>query len=81
MFSPLIIKGKAISLPIIQGGMGVGVSLYPLASAVAREGGLGIVSSAALDRLVSKRTGKNTIHTKLHMKRFAALKKAAVLRA
>ncbi|HBR22108.1 MAG TPA: hypothetical protein DD713_06005, partial [Nitrospiraceae bacterium] len=58
MFSPLIIKGKAISLPIIQGGMGVGVSLYPLASAVAREGGLGIVSSAALDRLVSKRTGK-----------------------
>lgn len=58
MLSPLIIKGKAISLPIIQGGMGVGVSLYPLASAVAREGGLGIVSSAALDRLVSKRTGK-----------------------
>ncbi|MFH1014643.1 MAG: nitronate monooxygenase, partial [Nitrospirota bacterium] len=47
MLSPLIIKGKAISLPIIQGGMGVGVSLYPLASAVAREGGLGIVSSAA----------------------------------
>ena len=38
--------------------MGVGVSLYPLASAVAKEGGLGIVSSAALDRLVSKRTGK-----------------------
>ncbi len=38
--------------------MGVGVSLSPLASAVAREGGLGIVSSACLDRLVSKRTGK-----------------------
>jgi nitronate monooxygenase len=54
----LIIKGKKIRLPIIQGGMGVGVSLYPLASAVAKEGGLGIVSSACLDRLVSKRTGK-----------------------
>lgn len=54
----LIIKGKRISMPIIQGGMGVGVSLHPLASAVAREGGLGIVSSACLDRLVSKRTGK-----------------------
>ncbi len=39
--------------------MGVGVSLHPLAGAVAREGGIGIVSSAALDRLVSKRTGKN----------------------
>ncbi len=38
--------------------MGVGVSLYPLASAVAKEGGLGIVSSACLDRLVSMRTGR-----------------------
>jgi nitronate monooxygenase len=38
--------------------MGVGVSLSPLASAVAREGGAGIISSACLDRLVSKRSGK-----------------------
>jgi nitronate monooxygenase len=55
---PLTIKGKTLRLPIIQGGMGVGVSLYPLASAVAQEGGAGIVSSACLDRLVTKRTGK-----------------------
>jgi nitronate monooxygenase len=54
----LTIKGKTIPVPIIQGGMGVGVSLNPLASAVALEGGVGIVSSACLDRLVSKRTGK-----------------------
>ena len=54
----LIIKGKTIKVPIIQGGMGVGVSLSPLASAVAEEGGVGIVSSAALDRLITKRTGK-----------------------
>ncbi|MGC2063660.1 MAG: nitronate monooxygenase [Thermodesulfovibrionales bacterium] len=54
----LIIKGKTISVPIIQGGMGVGVSLYPLARAVAHEGGAGIVSSACLDRLIEKRTGK-----------------------
>lgn len=54
----LIIKGKTIRLPIIQGGMGVGVSLHPLASAVAHEGGLGILSSACLDRLVSKREGR-----------------------
>jgi nitronate monooxygenase len=54
----LIIKGKKVPLPIIQGGMGVGVSLSPLAGAVAREGGVGIVSSACLDRLVSKRNGK-----------------------
>lgn len=54
----LSIKGKKLSAPIIQGGMGVGVSLSPLAGAVAKEGGLGIVSSAVLDRLVSKRNGK-----------------------
>jgi nitronate monooxygenase len=58
VFSPLIIKDKKIPLPIIQGGMGVGVSLHPLAAAVAKEGGVGIVSSACLDRLVSKRNGK-----------------------
>ena len=55
---PLTIKGKQIKLPIIQGGMGVGVSLHPLAKAVASEGGLGIISSACIDRLVTKRTGK-----------------------
>jgi len=56
----LTVKGKTITLPIVQGGMGVGVSLHPLARAVAREGGLGIVSSACLDRLVSQRNGKKT---------------------
>ncbi|MBW2635519.1 MAG: nitronate monooxygenase, partial [Deltaproteobacteria bacterium] len=33
-------------LPIIQGGMGVGISLSGLASAVAREGGIGVISAA-----------------------------------
>jgi nitronate monooxygenase len=54
----LTIKGKKIPTPIVQGGMGVGVSLSPLAGAVAREGGLGLVSSACLDRLVSRRLGE-----------------------
>jgi nitronate monooxygenase len=54
----LTIKGRSIKLPIIQGGMGVGVSLSPLAKAVATEGGLGIISSACIDRLVSRRTGR-----------------------
>lgn len=60
MLPSLTIKGKGLRLPIIQGGMGVGVSLHPLASAVAVAGGLGVLSSACLDRLVSKRTGKKT---------------------
>lgn len=33
-------------VPIVQGGMGIGVSLSGLAGAVAREGGIGIVSAA-----------------------------------
>lgn len=44
--------------PVIQGGMGVGISLSRLASAVSHEGGLGTISSAALDRLVSKALGR-----------------------
>ena len=33
-------------LPIIQGGMSVGISLSGLASAVANEGGIGIIGTA-----------------------------------
>ncbi len=44
--------------PIVQGGMGVGISLAPLANAVSKAGGLGTISSAGLDRLVSKRLGR-----------------------
>ena len=47
-----------LALPIFQGGMGVGVSLAPLASAVAAAGGLGLISSAGLDRIVSRRLGR-----------------------
>jgi nitronate monooxygenase len=47
-----------LALPILQGGMGVGVSLAPLASAVAAAGGLGLISSAGLDRIVSRRLGR-----------------------
>lgn len=35
-------------LPIVQGGMGVGISLSGLASAVANEGGVGVISAAGL---------------------------------
>ncbi len=55
----LIIKGKKIPVCIIQGGMGVGVSLDLLAGAVAREGGVGVISSAGLDRLVSKKVDRD----------------------
>lgn len=41
------IRGKALPLPILQGGMGVGVSLEHLAGAVAACGGMGTISTAA----------------------------------
>ena len=40
-----------VRLPIIQGGMGVGVSLNGLAAAVANEGGVGVISAAGLGLL------------------------------
>lgn len=45
---PLTIGDITAKLPIIQGGMGVGISLSSLAGAVAREGGVGIISTAQI---------------------------------
>jgi nitronate monooxygenase len=47
----LKIGNLAIAVPIIQGGMGVGISLSGLAAAVANEGGAGVISSAGLGLL------------------------------
>lgn len=44
----LRIGNITLRLPIIQGGMGVGISLSSLASAVANEGGIGVISTAAI---------------------------------
>ena len=37
---------EKLDFPIIQGGMGIGISLGGLAGAVAREGGMGVISTA-----------------------------------
>ena len=42
----LTLAGKALPVPILQGGMGVGVSLGGLAGAVAACGGMGCISTA-----------------------------------
>jgi NAD(P)H-dependent flavin oxidoreductase YrpB (nitropropane dioxygenase family) len=46
-----------IKLPIVQGGMGVGVSLNGLAAAVANEGGVGVISAAGLGLLYPRHKG------------------------
>lgn len=45
---PLVIGDLTAKIPIIQGGMGVGISLSSLAGAVAKEGGIGIISTAQI---------------------------------
>ena len=47
----LSIGDLKMRIPIIQGGMGVGISLSGLASAVANEGGVGVISCAGLGLL------------------------------
>src|SRR5581483_8047309 len=50
VFPSLRIRGRE-ALPIIQGGMGVGISAHRLAGAVAKEGAIGTVASVDLRRL------------------------------
>lgn len=45
---PLNIGGLTARIPVIQGGMGVGISLSGLAGAVAAEGGIGVISTAQI---------------------------------
>ncbi len=42
---PFYIGDLKINKPVVQGGMGVGVSLSRLAAAVANEGGIGVIAS------------------------------------
>lgn len=51
MIKGLKIGDKSSKYPIIQGGMGVGVSLHRLAGTVSREGGIGVLSAADIGYL------------------------------
>lgn len=48
IFNPLVIGDLKAERPVIQGGMGVGISLSSLAGAVAKAGGIGIISTAQI---------------------------------
>lgn len=48
MYKELKIGNLTAKLPIIQGGMGVGISLSSLAGAVAARGGIGVISTAQI---------------------------------
>ena len=61
----LRIGNLAIAVPVIQGGMGIGVSLSGLAAAVANEGGVGVISSAGLG-LLYKAFSENFLEASIH---------------
>jgi len=60
----LKIGNLVIAVPVIQGGMGVGISLSGLAAAVANEGGVGVISSAGLG-LLYKDFSKNYLEASI----------------
>ncbi len=47
-FPSLSIGDLVAKMPIVQGGMGVGISLHKLAAAVAAEGGIGVIAGAMI---------------------------------
>lgn len=61
---PLIIGDIIAKIPLIQGGMGIGVSLSNLAGAVALVGGIGIISAAQIG-YQQKEFLKNPVETNL----------------
>lgn len=72
---PLVIGDLIARVPIVQGGMGVGVSRSRLAAAVAREGGIGIISTAQIG-YDEPGFDKNQIETNLEaIKKHVALAK------
>ncbi len=57
---PKLRIGDAVArLPIVQGGMGVGISLSGLASAVANEGGIGVIAANSIGMLDPEYYAKN----------------------
>jgi len=54
-----------IPVPVVQGGMGVGISLSGLAAAVANQGGVGVISSAGLG-LLYKDFSENYLAASIH---------------
>jgi len=60
-FKPVKIGKYTLKYPIIQGGMGVGISWDQLAGAVSLEGGLGVVSSVGTGYYQNKKYTKKLV--------------------
>jgi len=74
-FPLLNLKGRSL-LPIVQGGMGVGISAHRLAGTVASYGGVGTISSVDLRRHhadLMEQTGKSRDREKINLANLVAL--------
>ncbi len=60
-YKPLKIGKYTIKHPIIQGGMGLGISWDKLAGTVSKEGGLGVISSVGTGYYKNRKYAKNLI--------------------
>ena len=67
-FPTLKIGDLVANTPIIQGGMGVGISLSNLASAVANEGGIGVIAGAMIG-MAEPDVGKNPMEANIRAMR------------
>lgn len=47
-YKPLVLGDLSVPIPLIQGGMGIGISLGGLAGSVAKAGAIGIISAAQI---------------------------------
>ncbi len=61
---PLKIGNHTINIPIIQGGMGVGISWDNLAGNVSKEGGLGVVSAVGTGYYQNAQFSKKNINSR-----------------
>ncbi|MCH4168056.1 MAG: nitronate monooxygenase family protein [Streptococcaceae bacterium] len=62
---PLKIGDLVAKIPVIQGGMGIGISLHNLAGNVAKEGGIGILSVAQIGYQNKEKFEKSPLRTNL----------------
>lgn len=76
---PLVIGDLIVPTPVVQGGMGIGISLSGLASAVANEGGVGVLSAAVVGMVRSTPgTGSNILALKEEIRRARAKTKGVL---
>lgn len=75
-FPELKIGDLTAKMPIIQGGMGVGISLSRLASAVANQGGIGVIAGAMIG-MKEPDVAKNPVEANLRALRNELIKARA----